>query len=199
MNETFTAFEGQHRLVSGDLASVAVAVKRAEQDAADPIAIFNDVTGRAIDLDLRGTAEEVVARLTAATTADHPEAASTQTGPRGRGRPKLGVVAREVTLLPRHWDWLNTQPGGASVALRKLIDEARRTKGDADRQRIARDAAYHFMSAIAGNLQNFEEAARALFADDRRRLADQIADWPPDIRNHIVKLAYGDRGEKLFS
>jgi uncharacterized protein len=199
MTETFTAFDGQRHLASGDLATVAAAVKRAELGAADPIAIFSDVTGRPIDLDLRGSTEEVVARLAAATAAHHPEAAGTRTGPRGRGRPKLGVVAREVTLLPRHWDWLNTQPGGASVALRKLIDEARRANGDADRQRIARDAAYHFMSAIAGNLQNFEEAARALFAGDRRRLADQIANWPPDIRDHIVKLAYGDRGEQLVS
>jgi hypothetical protein len=197
--ETFTAFDGQRHLASGDLATVAAAVKRAEHDAPNSIAIFSDVTGRPIDLDLRGSTEEVVARLAAATAAHHPEAASTRTGPRGRGRPKLGVVAREVTLLPRHWDWLNTQPGGASVALRKLIDEARRANGDADRQRIARDAAYHFMSAIAGNLQNFEEAARALFAGDRRRLADQIANWPADIRDHIVKLAYGDRREQLVS
>ena len=106
-----------------------------------------------------------------------PEAQASE--PRGRGRPKLGVVAREVTLLPRHWEWLNAQPGGASVALRKLVDEARRANGDRDRQRAARDAAYHFMSTMAGNLANFEEASRALFADDRRRFAGLIADWPP--------------------
>ncbi len=75
--------------------------------------------------------------------------------PRGRGRPKLGVVAREVTLLPRHWDWLNAQPGGASVALRKLVEQARRANGDADRARAAREAAYHFMSAMAGDLPAF--------------------------------------------
>ena len=113
--------------------------------------------------------------------------------PRGRGRPKLGVVAREVTLLPRHWDWLAAQPGGASVALRKLVDEARRASGDKDRSAQARDAAYHFMSAMAGNLPQFEEASRALFADDRRRFTGLIADWPADIRDHIVKLAYSDR------
>ena len=112
--------------------------------------------------------------------------------PRGRGRPKLGVVAREVTLLPRHWEWLNAQPGGASVALRKLVEAARRTNGDADRLRAARDAAYHFMSAMAGNLTNFEEASRALFADDRRRFTSLIAAWPPDIRDHVAKLAYAD-------
>ena len=113
--------------------------------------------------------------------------------PRGRGRPKLGVVAREVTLLPRHWEWLGAQPGGASVALRKLVDAARRANGDPDRSRAARDAAYHFMSAMAGNLPGFEEASRALFADDRRRFAALIAGWPGDIRDHIVKLAFSDR------
>ena len=113
--------------------------------------------------------------------------------PRGRGRPKLGVVAREVTLLPRHWEWLNAQPGGASVALRKLVEQARRANGDADRQRTARDAAYHFMSAMAGNLPDFEEAARALFADDRRAFVALVAAWPADIRDHVIKLAYADR------
>ena len=104
------------------------------------------------------------------------------------------MVAREVTLLPRHWEWLNAQPGGASVALRKLVDEARRANGDRDRQRAARDAAYHFMSAMAGNLRNFEEASRALFADDRRRFTGLIASWPADIRDHVVKLAYARSG-----
>jgi hypothetical protein len=106
------------------------------------------------------------------------------------------VVAREVTLLPRHWEWLNGQPGGASVALRKLVEQARRANGDADRQRAAREAAYHFMSAMAGNLPGFEEAARALFADDRRSFAARIAAWPADIRDHIVKLAYADRADQ---
>ncbi len=95
-----------------------------------------------------------------------------------------------MTLLPRHWEWLNAQPGGASVALRKLVEAARRTNGDADRLRAARDAAYHFMSAMAGNLAHFEEASRALFADDRRRFTALIAAWPADIRDHVVKLAY---------
>jgi hypothetical protein len=115
--------------------------------------------------------------------------------PRGRGRPKLGVVAREITLLPRHWEWLGAQPGGASVALRKLVEAARRSSGDLDRSRAARDAAYHFMSAMAGNLPGFEEASRALFADDRRRFVGLIAGWPGDVRDHIVKLAFSDRAD----
>ena len=191
MNQIFTAFEGQRRLASGPLAEVALAVKRAEP-AAQPILIFSDGSGRAIDLDLRGSDDEIVARLPVTAPGEAQETAPSN-APRGRGRPKLGVVAREVTLLPRHWEWLNVQPGGASVALRKLVDEARRTSGDRDRQRAARDAAYHFMSAMAGNLPHFEEASRALFADDRRRFVGHIAGWPADIRDHIVKLAYNDQ------
>jgi hypothetical protein len=187
--QTFTAFEGQRQLVSGPLHEVALAVKRAEQRAAERIAIFSDATGRAIDLDLRGSDDEIVARLPATPGPAAPEAAPSE--PRGRGRPKLGVVAREVTLLPRHWEWLTTQPGGASVSLRKLVEAARRANGDKDRGRAARDAAYHFMSAMAGNLPGFEEASRALFADDRRRFASLIAAWPDDISDHIVRLAFG--------
>jgi hypothetical protein len=145
-----------------------MALRAAPQDVL--FQIFDDATGRPIDIDIRGTIEEV----------------------RGRGRPKLGVIAREITLLPRHWDWLNSQPGGASVALRKLVEEARRTSGDRDRIRSAQEAAYHFMSAIAGNLPGFEEASRALFAYDRRRFGDLIAAWPEDIRDHVIKLAFAD-------
>lgn len=193
MTETFTAFEGQRRLISGALVNVALAVRRASQRASEPIAIFSDTTGRAVDLDLRGSADDVRARLAKASFADSIQDAGPPAEPRGRGRPKLGVVAREVTLLPRHWEWLNGQPGGASVALRKLVDQARRVGSDADRRRQARDAAYHFMSAMAGDFPNFEEAARALFADDQRTFASRIAAWPDDIRDHIVKLAYADQ------
>ncbi len=97
--------------------------------------------------------------------------------------------------MPRHWEWLGAQPGGASVALRKLVDEARRASGDRDRSRAAKEAAYHFMSAMAGDLPGFEEAARALFADDQRQLGELIAGWPGDIRDHIVKLAFSDHAD----
>ena len=193
----FTAFMGHRRLASGPLAEVALAVMKASRSAAaEPIIIFDDANGRPIDLDLRGSERDIVARMPqpvsdSETSADELSAPE----PRGRGRPKLGVVAREVTLLPRHWEWLGAQPGGASVALRKLVEEARRTSGDRDRSRAARDAAYHFMSTMAGDLPGFEEASRALFADDRRRLAELIAGWPDDIRDHIVKLAFSDRAE----
>jgi len=192
MQKTFTAFQGPHRLASGPAGEVALVVKRVAPRPDEPIVIFEDATGRSIDFDLRGGDREVLARLAKLIPPPVEETAA-PTEPRGRGRPKLGVVAREVTLLPRHWEWLGAQPGGASVALRKLVDEARRTSGDKDRERQARDAAYHFMSAMAGNLPQFEEASRALFADDRRRFTGLIAEWPTDIRDHIVKLAYSDR------
>jgi uncharacterized protein len=190
---TFTAFMGPRRLASGPVGDVALAVKRAGPRPDEPIIIFDDGTGRPIDFDLRGEDREVLARLAKLLPPGPREETAPPSEPRGRGRPKLGVVAREVTLLPRHWEWLNAQPGGASVALRKLVDGARRATGDKDRERRARDAAYHFMSTMAGNLPQFEEASRALFADDRRRFTGLIADWPADIRDHIVKLAYSDR------
>ncbi|MBR8179294.1 DUF2239 family protein [Burkholderia ambifaria] len=191
---SYTAFDGHRRLVSGQLAMVALAVRQSAGDATPgTILIFNDATGRAIDLDLRGTADEIRARYAAA-PADASAPAGEPTGegePRGRGRPKLGVVSREVTLLPRHWDWLATQPGGASVALRKLVEDARRTHAAADRRRDAQARAYHFMSAIAGDLPGFEEAARALYANDLARLAELIAGWPDDVRDHALALARG--------
>ncbi|PIT05874.1 hypothetical protein TSA1_04430 [Bradyrhizobium nitroreducens] len=192
MQKIFTAFQGPRRLVSGPAGEVALVVKRVAQRPDEPILIFEDATGRSIDFDLRGGDREVLVRLAKLVPPPVAETALPNE-PRGRGRPKLGVVAREVTLLPRHWEWLGAQPGGASVALRKLVDEARRASGDKDRERQARDAAYHFMSTMAGNLPQFEEASRALFADDRRRFTGLIADWPADIRDHIVKLAYSDR------
>jgi hypothetical protein len=162
------------------------AVKYATETGIAPIFIFDDATGRMVDIDPRGTPEEVVERLGQRIA---PEASEE---PRGRGRPRLGVIAREVTLLPRHWDWLSTQPGGASVALRKLVETARRNSGDSDRIRTAQEAAFRFMSAIAGDLPGFEGANRALFAYDRRRFGDVIAEWPEDVRDHTIKLAFAD-------
>ncbi|MEJ8797430.1 DUF2239 family protein [Trinickia caryophylli] len=193
---SFTAFAGHRRIASGSLQAVALAIKHAaKQDAASPLWVFDDETGRPLDIDTRGTDEEVAARFaageeppleTAAARDSSPPAAGE---PRGRGRPKLGVVAREVTLLPRHWEWLASQPGGASVALRKLVDEARRTYADKDRQRRSQERAYHFMSAMAGDLPGFEEAVRALFANDAARLHALVQAWPADVRDHALALA----------
>jgi len=177
---TYTAFQGLRKTALGTLPQVAVFLKDTAQGG---YLVFDDATGRQVDLDTHGTTDEISAR--------YSEEASAE--PRGRGRPRLGVVAREVTLLPRHWDWLNSQPGGASVALRKLVEQARRTSGDRDRVRAAQEAAYRFMSAIAGNLPGFEEAARALFAYDRRRFGELIAGWPEDVRDYAIRLAFADQ------
>lgn len=192
---SFTAFDGGRRLASGTLRDAALAVKRAvEAGAAGPLLVFDDATGRVVDVDTRGTEDEVLARL----PGDEPEPADGEPDrdaePRRRGRPRLGVVAREVTLLPRHWEWLAAQPGGASVALRRLVEEARRSGAGADRRRRARDAAYRFMSAMAGDLPGFEEASRALFAGDAQRFGARVAAWPPDVRDHVVAMAFGDPG-----
>ncbi|WP_175780117.1 DUF2239 family protein [Burkholderia anthina] len=195
LHPSYTAFDGHRRLASGPLAAVALAVRQAAGDAmAGTILIFDDATGRSIDLDLRGTEDDIRARYAlpsgdASGAAGEPAGAGEQ---RGRGRPKLGVVSREVTLLPRHWDWLAAQPGGASVALRKLVEDARRTHAAADRHRDAQARAYHFMSALAGDLPGFEEAARALYANDLARLAELSAGWPDDVRDHALALARGD-------
>jgi hypothetical protein len=181
------AFHGHRRLAAGPLHEVAVAVKDAAESGVSPVFIYDDATGREIDLDARGTEEEVLERL-----AQRLEEPPPPEEPRGRGRPKLGVIAREVTLLPRHWDWLGTQPGGASVALRKLVEQARRNSGDSDRRRAAQEAAFRFLSAVAGDLPGFEEVNRALFAYDRRRFAELMAGWPEDVRDHAVKLAFSD-------
>jgi hypothetical protein len=150
------------------------------------ILVFNDRTGAVIDLDLRGTPEDVVRRIEARDASNHPSAS-----PRGPGRPKLGVVAREVTLLPRHWEWLASQPGGASVAVRRLVEDARRDPSGKDRVRGSQAAAYKFMSAMAGDEPGFEEATRALFAGDMHRFDALVQHWPPDVRDHARRLATG--------
>jgi hypothetical protein len=145
--------------------------------------MFDDATGAVIDLDMRGwAAGGRPPGLTAA--------AEEHVGVRGRGRPKLGVVAREVTLLPQHWEWLAAQPGGASVTLRKLVHAARAAAAG-NNGPVNHAAAYRFMSAMAGNLSGFEEAARALFAGAYDRLAQQMAAWPPDVRAYALRLARG--------
>ena len=192
---TCTAFEGHRRIASGPLPEVALAVRevlaRGEQA---PVLIFDDVTSRPVEFDLRGTPEEILARLASEAPGEQPAPtadAGEEDTPRSRGRPKLGVVAREVTLLPRHWDWLNGQSGGASVALRKLVDAARLAGEDKDRKRAAQEAVYRFMTAIAGNLPDYEDATRALYADDQARFEDIVAAWPEDVRNHTLRLAAG--------
>jgi hypothetical protein len=188
--DAYIAFEGDRAIASGDLREVARAAKqRLERRKDASILIFDADTGAAIDIDFRGGLAEVLSRLPERTKMPAASDEATPLISRGAGRPKLGVVAREVTLLPRHWDWLAQQRGGASVALRRLVDLARRTNEDKDRIRHAQEAAYRFMSATAGNRANYEAAVRALFADEPAGFARSIAEWPADIRKHASRLA----------
>lgn len=184
-----TAFHDTNRITGGPLAAVALTVKAAlTADPAAAILVFDDTTGKVVDLDLRGDDAEIAARY-AARSSDI--ATSSDDLPRGRGRPKLGVVAREVTLLPRHWDWLALQPGGASQALRRLVDDARKADGGRSQARAAQERAYAFIATMAGDREGFEEASRALFAGDGARFAAHSRSWPTDIRAYAQQLLAG--------
>jgi len=192
-SESYTAFAEKRRIASGDLTAVTLASKRV-CDAGEPLTImvFDDSTGRQVEIDLHGSFDDVAHRLSAASPEieSRPvEEEATTLPPRGPGRPRLGVVAREVTLLPRHWEWLATQSGGASVTLRKLVEQARRDNADADRLREARDAVYRFTMAMAGDEVGFEEATRSLYAGDRAAFDAMTATWPDDVRDHAREMA----------
>jgi uncharacterized protein len=176
-----TAFDGHRLIASGALADVARAAKQAwDAGMAGPLLVFDDDSGHTLEIDFRGSVDAVLARL-------QPIAADTV--PRGPGRPKLGVVSREVTLLPRHWDWLNGQPGGASATLRRLVELARRDGGGAQRARNATETVERCMRTMAGDLAGYEEASRAFYRHDRERFAALSAAWPPDVRRYLQRLA----------
>jgi hypothetical protein len=176
--QTFTAFVCETLIASGPLADV-LPVLKARFDKGDHtlVLIFEDHTGKQIDFDLRGTLKQALDR---ALPPSQPRS--------GPGRPKLGVVSREVSLLPRHWEWLEQQPNGASAALRRLVDQERHREPAVMRARLAVEAVGRFLSAIAGNFPGYEEATRALWGGDRARFDSLIRDWPRDIRAHAQHL-----------
>ena len=174
---TYVAFDGVKRVAAGGLAEVLAGAKRhLDGGVGRAVLVFEDQTGRQVDFDLRGTVEEVVARAVPPAPREGP------------GRPRLGVVSREVSLLPRHWAWLEAQPQGISAALRRLVEEDRKREPEARRAARARDAAGRFMWAVAGNFPGFEEASRALYADDLNRLRRLTRAWPRDVRDHVLRL-----------
>jgi hypothetical protein len=192
--EKCTAFENLMLIAQGTPSEVRAELKklRSQREVAS-VLVFDDETGE--DFDLEGDkqfAPEAAASGDPATlqpaTADDPAPKSARPG-----RPKLGVIPREVTLLPRHWEWLESQPGGASVALRKLVETARKDKAPEDRARRSIEATYRFLSVICGNMSGFEDTARALF---RRNWAefDRLSEaMPRDIGSHLKKLSESAR------
>lgn len=176
-DRTYSTFADSRLIVSADLPTMLRATK-AHMDAnpTQTTLMFDNSTGKQVDFDFRGSIDEILAR-------EAPDVA------RGPGRPKLGVVAREVTLLPRHWEWLTDQPGGASATLRRLVDDARKNADAKVRARTAAAAAGRFMTALAGDLPNYEEASRALYAYDQTRFEELTQEWPVDVRTHLLGLA----------
>jgi hypothetical protein len=188
----YTAFADERMVARGSYADIAQALAAA--DVGGPVLVFDDATGAVVDTPPRPEHAALLARM-GSEAANAPATAGVDDAPRpSPGRPRLGVVAREVTLLPRHWEWLSTQPGGASAALRRLVEQARKSSEQADDRRQAGERSYKFMSAIAGHRPGFEEAARALFAADGRAFAACIAPWPQDVRAHLERLAQGAFG-----
>jgi uncharacterized protein len=185
----FTAFIDARRVAAGPLVDVARAVKAALANGEDGEILIFDAEARLVEVDFRGSIAEV--ELSATRALEEIDGEESRRGP---GRPRLGVVAREVTLLPRHWSWLAEQPGGASVALRKLVEEASRDRQGRDRRRRAQEATYRFLSAMAGDRPQFEEATRALFAGDEERFGKLVAIWPADIADHARRLSSGAFG-----
>jgi hypothetical protein len=176
--QTYTAFLGEALIASGSIGRIIPIVKaRFDQGEGSLFLIFEDQSGRQVDFDLRGAVNEVLARALPGRSRSGP------------GRPKLGVVSREISLLPRHWDWLEEQPNGASAALRRLVDQARKREPGEQRARLAREAAGRFMSAMAGNFPGYEEASRALYAGNRSRFEELTLNWPRDIREYIWSRA----------
>ncbi|HXD38078.1 MAG TPA: DUF2239 family protein [Rhodanobacter sp.] len=175
------AFDGSTRIAQGPLAEVARAAKQAlDAGAAGPLVVLDEHDSRTVEIDFRGSVDEVLARL--ATPAAEPAT-------RGPGRPKLGVVPREVTLLPRHWTWLGQQPGGASAALRRLVEQSIREGGAKERARRAMESVDRFMRVMAGDAPGYEEASRAFYRADRQRFNALTAAWPKDVGEHLRQLA----------
>lgn len=180
----FTAFRGHQRLAAGAMEAVMRAAARGSNDlgSSEPVLVFDDATG--VQTDLGALAAPV------ATAAEVPAQAQPAEQPtRQAGRPKLGVVAKEVTLLPRHWEWLALQPGGASVTLRRLVDEARRSQGPREAVRAAQERCYRFLHAIGGNLPGYEDALRALYRADAEGFSSAMEAWPGDVREYAAALA----------
>jgi uncharacterized protein len=190
MPSAVSAFVATTRFANGELPHAIVQAKALlDRDQWAQVLIFDDETGCVIDVDWSGTLADVLQRAGKMSPADSSSETPSDAEVRRPGRPKLGVVAREITLLPRHWEWLATQPGGASVALRKLVEHARVANQGKDRRRRAQEATYRFASAMAGDEPGFEEATRALFGGKPERFAEIVEPWPIDIREYVKRLA----------
>ena len=173
----YTAFAGTRRIAVGNRDSILSQIKQYTDTTDDRVLIFEDFSGKQVDFDFSGSLDDVLER---------GRARVVRLGP---GRPRLGVVGREISLLPRHWEWLEDQPNGISAAVRRLVDEARKREPGAQRARRLRDGIARFMWSMGGDLENFEEATRALYGESAKSLEELLAPWPDDVRDHVLRLA----------
>ena len=181
---TYSAFENEKLLIQGPLNLVVLKVKKRIDKIKDSmIIIFSDSTGKSMDFNFQGNEEDILKRLEVYKAEPQP------TEPSGPGRPKLGVVSREISLLPRHWEWLATQPEGASATLRKLVEEAKKKSSQINEIKQAQERTYKFMSVIAGNFKGYEEVLRALYRKDKKMFLTLISEWPEDIKKHALELS----------
>ena len=182
--ETYTAFDGTTRLFRGTFQEVVLKVKerlgRAENSS---VLIFSNNTGKTMDFNFQGNVKDTLKRLEKFVSTQEPGPIS------GPGRPKLGVISREVSLLPRHWEWLASQPSGASATIRKLIEEAKKRSSTRNSVKQVQERVYRFMSVIVGDMKGYEEALRALYKADRKNFLLHIQDWPTDVRTHVIEMA----------
>lgn len=182
--DTYTAFDGNKLIFQGSLTDVVLKIKkRLGKEGNSSILIFSNLTGNVVDFNFHGHERDVQRRLEVFVT---EEAQAISTGP---GRPKLGVISREVSLLPRHWEWLATQTGGASATLRSLVEEAKKKSANGNQIKQAQERTYKFMSVIAGDFEGYEEALRALYKRDKKTFLAQIQGWPNDVKNHAIEIA----------
>lgn len=182
-SNSYTAFEGTVLLFRGSLKEVVLNIKahlgRSENSS---VLIFNDLTGKTMDFGFHGSKQDVIKRLEKYTNTEEPKE------PSGPGRPKLGVVSREISLLPRHWEWLATQSGGASATIRLLVEEARKKSSNISDIKQLQERAYQVMSVLAGDLQGYEEALRALYKRDCKNFFTHVKGWPKDIQKYLSEV-----------
>ncbi len=181
---TYTAFEGHKLLFRGKLHDVVLKIKKklGKSDNSS-VWIFNDLTGKIMDFNFQGSEKDVLKRLEIFSSEDAKKAS---TGP---GRPKLGVISREISLLPRHWEWLAGQPSGASATLRRLIEDAKKKSQGSHNIKQLQERSYKVMSVLAGDLGGYEEALRALYKRDEKKFYQQMKDWPQDVKDHLNELS----------
>jgi hypothetical protein len=186
---TYTAFGNGKLIVHGGLDDVVTKIKRwYDKYSNGTLLVFNDFTGKTMEFDLRGSEKEVLQKIEMFLP---QEIVVVSARP---GRPKLGVVTREVSLLPQHWEWLASQPEGASAALRKLVEGAKKNLVMKESVKQVQERAYKIMSILAGDLPQYEEALRSLYRRNEENFKQHIASWSPDIKDYVMKTV-----EPVFS